>query len=101
MKNEKAPIKSKSTKKKKLTPTRGVRLKGPKDVTRLLNRLINQVLQADEEGAIGAQNKLRTIAYAMSNLLKALEVGELSERISKIEDFIKCQDLKQKSTKPK
>ena len=63
------------------TKKRGVRLNRPHDVRRLLSRLINQALVGEIETDL-----LRAISYASSMVLKSLELGELSERLSKIEE---------------
>jgi len=94
LKTAKNTEKAKATKKAKKTPPlpskRGIRLKGPKDVVRLLGRLINEVLTSSDEERAAAESKLRVVAYALTNLLKAYEVSELQERISKIEEHISC-----------
>jgi len=91
--------KQKVKKKSRKTPPpskRGIRLKGPKDCIRLLGRLINKVLVADDEGRAKAEGQLRVVSYAMSNLLKAYEYSELQDRIGKIEEYIKCQEVQRK-----
>jgi len=76
----------------KKTPTpRGVRLKQPRDCIKLINRLVNEVLTGNADESMAAQNKLRTISYSLTVLLKAFEISELSERVKKIEEFIECQ----------
>jgi hypothetical protein len=103
LKTAKNTEKTKATRKLSKTPPplskhRGVRLKGPRDVVRLLGRLINEVLTADEENQFKAESRLRVVAYALTNMLKAYEVSDLQERISKIEECIECQS-KRKSAK--
>ncbi len=72
-----------------------------KKVVKILNKLINQVLTAKEEDQGNVQNKLRTVAYSLTVLLKAFEISDLSGRIEKIEEFIKCQESKADSKKRK
>lgn len=94
MKTAKNTEKTKAARKSKKTSLpskRGVRLKGPKDVVRLLGRLINEVLTASDDERAAAESKLRVVAYALTNLLKAYEVADLQERISKIEEYVECQ----------
>ncbi len=94
MKTAKNAEKTKAQKKSSKTPLpskRGVRLKGPKDVVRLLGRLINEVLTASDDERAAAESKLRVVAYALTNMLKAYEVADLQERISKIEEYVECQ----------
>lgn len=94
MKPSKNTEKTRATGKTKKTPPpskRGVRLKGPKDVVRLLGRLINEVLTASDDERAAVESKLRVVAYALTNLLKAYEVADLQERISKIEEYVECQ----------
>ena len=62
-------------------PPRGVRLNKPQDVRRLLSRLVNQTISGNME-----TDTLRAITYACSMILKSLEVGELSDRLTKIEE---------------
>ena len=59
---------------------RAVRLNRPQDVRRLLSRLVNQVLKGEVEPEV-----LRVVTYASQTILKSLEVGELAERLDKIE----------------
>jgi hypothetical protein len=99
LKTAKNAEKTKATRKLSTTPPpskRGIRLKGPKDCIRLLGRLINEVLVADDEGRAAAESKLRVVAYALTNLLKAYECSELQERISKIEEYVECQEAKRR-----
>ncbi len=101
MKTAKNAEKTKAARKASKTPPlskRGVRLKGPKDVVRLLGRLINEVLTASDDERAAVESKLRVVAYALTNLLKAYECSELSERIEKIEEYVECQS-KLKSAK--
>jgi len=60
--------------------TRGVRLNKPQDVRRLLSRLINLTLKKDLDVDV-----LRGITYSCSMVLKSLEVGELADRLERLE----------------
>jgi len=59
---------------------RGVRLQTASDIRRLLAKMINGTLR-DEVSS----DKLRAISYATSMLLKSVELGELTDRLEKIE----------------
>lgn len=59
---------------------RGVRLNKPQDVRRLLSRLINQTMR--DEISI---ELLKGVTYACNTILKSLEAGELSDRLTAIE----------------
>lgn len=86
--------KKQRAKRKEVSPLpsskRGIRIKGPKDVVRLLNRLINEVLTASDEDREATESRLRVVAYAMTNMLKAYEIGDLGERIGKLEEHVVC-----------
>ena len=58
-----------------------VRVNSPDGVNRLLQRVINALL--DDEIT---ENKARTIGYLCNIILKGLEVGELDERITELEE---------------
>jgi len=60
---------------------RGVRLNKPQDVRRLLSSLINDAIAADEPDT----DLLRAITYACSMILKTIEIGEMSDRLDRIE----------------
>ncbi len=70
-----------TTVKKKL---RGVTIQKPQDVTRLLTRLINQVIRAEK-----TVEELRGISYAAQVILKCFEVGNLEERLIELESKLK------------
>lgn len=57
-----------------------VRVNSPQGVNRLLQRVINALL--DDEIT---ENKARTIGYLCNIILKGLEVGELEERLTELE----------------
>ena len=61
--------------------SRGVRLNKPQDVRRLLSRLINEALAADEPET----ELLRAVTYASSLILKTIEIGEMNDRLDRIE----------------
>jgi hypothetical protein len=73
-------MKSDKNKKAPGGPKRGVRLNRPRDVRRLLARLINQALQKQIETDL-----LRAITYSCSMILKSLELSEFEERLSELE----------------
>ena len=58
-----------------------IRLNKPQDVRRLLARVINELLQ-EEPPTI---DRARVIATLSNSIIKAMEVGELDERIKEIE----------------
>ena len=61
-----------------------VRLNDADGVRRLLQRVINALL--DDEIS---ENKARTIGYLSNIVLKSLEVGELEERVTELEQIFK------------
>ncbi|MED3648625.1 hypothetical protein P4475_17790 [Halalkalibacterium halodurans] len=64
---------------------RDIRLTKPQDVRRMLARVINGLLQ-DGELTI---EKARAIATLSNTILRAMEVGELAEKIEDMEETIK------------
>ena len=64
----------------KKTRTRGVRLNRPQDVRRLLSRLVNETIQGKRDN-----DTLRACTYACTAILKCFEVGEMEERLTKLE----------------
>ncbi|MFJ9386987.1 hypothetical protein ACIROD_25160 [Peribacillus sp. NPDC101481] len=58
-----------------------IRLKRPQDVRRLLARVINELMQ-EEPTSI---DRARVIATLSNSIIKAMEVGELDERLQKVE----------------
>ena len=60
-----------------------VRVNSPDGVNRLLQRVINALL--DDEIT---ENKARTIGYLCNIILKAFEVGELEERLTELEESL-------------
>lgn len=59
---------------------RAVRLKTPRDVRRALARVFNRLLRGEIEEA-----KAGKLAYLAGYLLKAMEQGELEQRLERIE----------------
>jgi hypothetical protein len=64
---------------------RGVRLNKPQDVRRLLQRVINQLMDDREM----TNDKARVIATLSNTILKSMELGELEERLTAIEEKVK------------
>ncbi|CAH0178011.1 hypothetical protein SRABI84_01353 [Peribacillus simplex] len=62
-------------------PKGNIRLNRPQDVRRLLARVINELIQ-EEPSSI---DRARVIATLSNSIIKAMEVGELDERIKEIE----------------
>ncbi len=60
-----------------------VRINNPDGVRRLLQRVINSLLN-DEI----SENKARAIGYLCNIMLKAFEVGELEERLTELEEML-------------
>ena len=67
----------------KSTTKRGVRLRRPEDVRRFLSRVINQTVNGEIETDI-----CRATTYACNVLLKSMEVSDLEQRLSKLEESI-------------
>jgi hypothetical protein len=65
---------------------RGVYLKRPDDVRRLLCKLINKCLLEPENQT--NYDLLRVVSYSTTNILKCFELGELADRIKRIEERI-------------
>jgi len=59
---------------------RGVSLKKPAHVRKLLSKLINQAIH--EEITL---EMLRVVSYASSMLLKSMEISDLEERLASLE----------------
>ncbi|MEI1420931.1 hypothetical protein EFK13_06670 [Bacillus cabrialesii] len=64
-----------------------VRLKKPQDVRRMLARVINELLQ-EEPPTI---ERARVIATLSNSIIKAMEVGELDERMKEIEKRLEVE----------
>jgi hypothetical protein len=67
------------------------RIKNAKDVLELLERTINEVenLRCESNGEV--LSKARTIGFLTGYLLKAIETGELEQRISSLEEILKIR----------
>lgn len=62
-------------------PKGNIRLNRPQDVRRLLARVINELMQGEPPSI----ERARVIATLSNSIIKAMEVGELDERLKKIE----------------
>ena len=62
-------------------PKGNIRLKKPQDVRCLLARVINELMQ-EEPPTI---DRARVIATLSNSIIKAMEVGEMDERIKEVE----------------
>ncbi|MCT8136474.1 hypothetical protein H1D32_01005 [Anaerobacillus sp. CMMVII] len=62
-------------------PKGNIRLKRPQDVRRLLARVINELIQSEPPSI----ERARVIATLSNSIIKAMEVGELDERLTQIE----------------
>lgn len=58
-----------------------IRLKRPQDVRRLLARIINELIQHEPSSI----DRARVIATLSNSIIKAMEVGEIDERMKEIE----------------
>ncbi|TJZ40063.1 hypothetical protein FA002_00390 [Priestia megaterium] len=58
-----------------------IRLKKPQDVRRLLARVINELMHYE----LPSIERARVIATLSNSIIKAMEVGELDERMKEIE----------------
>jgi hypothetical protein len=68
--------------------TKNIRLNRPKDIKRMVGKVINILLQ-DGEMTI---DKAKTIATLSNTALKSMELGDLAERMSKIEKMVDNQE---------
>lgn len=68
----------------KTTSKRGVYLRQPQDVRRLLSRLINSTVAGATES-----DTLRAVSYASNILLRAMETSDLEKRLEALEEAIK------------
>ncbi|MEI2428524.1 hypothetical protein V8V54_26470 [Priestia megaterium] len=66
-----------------------IRLKKPQDVRRLLARVINELMR-EEPTSI---ERARVIATLSNSIIKAMEVGELDERMKEIEKRLEVEGL--------
>ncbi|PKF85649.1 hypothetical protein CW306_26640 [Bacillus sp. BA3] len=68
--------------------TKNMRINKPQDIRRLLAKVINILLQ-DGEMTI---DKAKTLATLSNTALKSMELGELAERLDKIEEQLKKEE---------
>lgn len=68
--------------------TKNIRLNRPQDIRRMIGKVINILLQ-DGEITI---DKAKTIATLSNTALKSMELGDLAERMSKIEKMFDNQE---------
>lgn len=61
-----------------------IRLNRPQDVRRLLARVINELMK-EEPPSI---DRARVIATLSNSIIKAMEIGELDERMKEIEKLL-------------
>ncbi|MBG9841232.1 hypothetical protein ABE30_27515 [Bacillus tropicus] len=64
---------------------KNIRLNKPRDVLRELNRHINAV--RNDEG-MSVDQKARTIGYLSEKVIKAMQVGDIAERLERIEQIV-------------
>lgn len=68
--------------------TKNIRINKPQDVRKMIGRVINILLQ-DGEMTI---DKAKTIATLSNTALKSMELGDLAERMDKIEQLLESQE---------
>ncbi|QTL47323.1 hypothetical protein [Priestia aryabhattai] len=68
--------------------TRNIRVNKPQDVRRMLAKVINILLQ---DGPMTI-DKAKTIATLSNTIMKSMELGDLSDRMNKLEQELKEQD---------
>lgn len=68
--------------------TKNIRLNRPQDIRRMVGKVINILLQ-DGEMTI---DKAKTIATLSNTALKSMELGDLAERMNKIEQMFDNQE---------
>lgn len=67
---------------------RTMRLNKPQDIRRMLAKVINILLQDGEM----TTEKAKTIATLSNTVLKSMDLGELSDRLEKIEEKLNSQE---------
>lgn len=60
-----------------------LRMKTPQDITNILRRMANGVLNGDVE-----RPDASTVAYICQTALKSMELGELAQRLERIEKLM-------------
>ncbi|WP_342042837.1 hypothetical protein [Bacillus sp. OTU2372] len=68
--------------------TKKIRINKPQDIRRMIAKVINILLQ-DGEMTI---DKAKTIATLSNTALKSMELGDLAERMNKIEKLLENQE---------
>jgi hypothetical protein len=68
--------------------TKNIRLNRPQDIRRMVGKVINILLQ-DGEMTI---DKAKTISTLSNTALKSMELGDLAERMNKIEQMFDNQE---------
>lgn len=68
--------------------TKNIRLNRPQDIRRMIGKVINILLQ-DGEMTI---DKAKTIATLSNTALKSMELGDLADRMNKIEQIFDNQE---------
>ena len=68
--------------------TKNIRINKPQDIRRLLAKVINILLQEGEMTI----DKAKTLATLSNTALKSMELGELAERLDKIEEQLKKEE---------
>ncbi|MEW4231639.1 hypothetical protein [Priestia megaterium] len=68
--------------------TKNIRLNRPQDVRRMIAKVINILLKEGEMTI----DKARTIATLSNTALKSMELGDLAERMNKIEQIFDNQE---------
>ncbi|MCQ6277408.1 hypothetical protein JMM81_21305 [Bacillus sp. V3B] len=67
---------------------RSIRINKPQDIRRMLAKVINILLQDGEM----TTDKAKTIATLSNTALKSMDLGELSDRLEKIEEQLQSQE---------
>ncbi|MCR8872304.1 hypothetical protein [Peribacillus frigoritolerans] len=65
--------------------TKNIRINKPQDIRKIIGKVINILLQ-DGEMTI---DKAKTIATLSNTALKSMDLGDLAERMDKIEEILK------------
>ncbi|MCP1494559.1 hypothetical protein J2Y73_004590 [Peribacillus frigoritolerans] len=68
--------------------TKNIRINKPQDIRKMIARVINILLQDGEM----TTDKAKTIATLSNTALKSMELGELAERLDKIEEQLKKEE---------
>ncbi|MEY8735571.1 hypothetical protein AB9M92_25875 [Peribacillus frigoritolerans] len=68
--------------------TKNIRINRPQDIRKMIARVINILLQDGEM----TTDKAKTIATLSNTALKSMELGELVERLDKIEEQLRNEE---------